>query len=91
MPPHQRSLASDTGRDAAEAAGPPAAPTRSILGLLQGYWRAFRERRQRRRLRGRLHNLSERELMDIGLTPGTIDTIVACRAAERLRDGMTYR
>lgn len=70
-----------------EAAGPPVASTRSVLSLLRGYWRAFRERRQRGRLRVGLHDLSVRELMDIGLTPGDIDRIVAGRTIERLRDG----
>jgi len=37
-----------------------------------------------------LHDLSERELMDIGLTPSDIDCIVAGRAIERLRDGTMY-
>jgi uncharacterized protein YjiS (DUF1127 family) len=37
-----------------------------------------------------LHDLSERELMDIGLTSSDIDYIVADRAIERLRDGRTY-
>jgi len=60
------------------------------LSLLQGYWRAFQDRRQRERLRVSLHDLSDRELMDIGLTPGDIDYIVAHRAIERLRDGTTY-
>jgi uncharacterized protein YjiS (DUF1127 family) len=73
-----------------EAAGPPAASTRSVLSLLQGYWRAFQDRRQRERLRVSLHDLSDRELMDIGLTPGDIDYIVAHRAIERLRDGTTH-
>jgi uncharacterized protein YjiS (DUF1127 family) len=72
-----------------EAAGP-ATSTRSVLSLLQGYWRAFQDRRQRERLRVSLHDLSDRELMDIGLTPGDIDYIVAHRAIERLRDGTTY-
>jgi uncharacterized protein YjiS (DUF1127 family) len=73
-----------------EAAGPPVASTWSVLSLLQGYWRAFQDRRQRERLRVSLHDLSDRELMDIGLTPGDIDYIVAHRAVERLRDGTTY-
>ena len=73
-----------------KAAGPPAASTRSVLSLLKGYWRAFQERRQRERLRVSLHDLSDRELMDIGLTPGDIDYIVAHQAIERLRDGTTY-
>jgi uncharacterized protein YjiS (DUF1127 family) len=73
-----------------EAAGPPAASTRSFLSLLKRYWRAFQERRQRERLRVSLHQLSDRELMDIGLTPGDIDSIFAHRAFERLRDGTAY-
>ena len=73
-----------------EAAGPPVASPRSVPSLLQGYWRAFRKRRQRERLRVSLHDLSDRELMDIGLTRSDIDHIVAGRAIDRLRDGTTY-
>ncbi|UGY17309.1 DUF1127 domain-containing protein [Bradyrhizobium septentrionale] len=73
-----------------EAAGPPVASTRSLLGLLQGYWRALRNWRQRARSRVSLHDLSDRELMDIGLTQGEIDCLVAGRAIERLREGTTY-
>jgi uncharacterized protein YjiS (DUF1127 family) len=69
-----------------QAAGPPVASTRSILSVLQGYWRAFRERRQAESL----HTLSDRELADIGLTSGDIDYLVARRAIERLRDGTAY-
>jgi uncharacterized protein YjiS (DUF1127 family) len=74
-----------------EAAGPPVAPTRSALSLVVHYCRRFREWRQRERLRTSLHALSERELMDIGLSSGEIDHIVASRAIGRLRDHMTYR
>ena len=73
-----------------QAAGPPVASTRSALRWLRGCWRAFRERRQRNRLRVTLHELSDRQLMDIGLTQGDIDCIVAHRAFEGLRDGTTY-
>jgi uncharacterized protein YjiS (DUF1127 family) len=72
-----------------QAAGPPVASTRNVLRSLKGYWRAFRERRRRNRLRVSLNDLSDRQLMDIGLTPGDIDCIVAHRAFERLRDGTT--
>jgi hypothetical protein len=37
-----------------------------------------------------LHGLSDRELMDIGLTSGDIDCIDAGRAIERIRDGTTH-
>jgi uncharacterized protein YjiS (DUF1127 family) len=73
-----------------ETTGPPVASTRSVLRSLRGYWRAFWERRRRNRLRGSLHDLSDRQLMDIGLTPGDIDRIVAHRAFDRLRDGTAY-
>jgi uncharacterized protein YjiS (DUF1127 family) len=73
-----------------EAARPPASSMRGFLGLLTGYWRAFQERRQRERLRVSLHDLSDRELMDIGLTPGEVDYIEPHRAFERLRDGRAY-
>ena len=104
MPTQQTNIASETGRDAVtpnasiaalrdtfsekEAVGPPFAATPGGLSLLQRYWRAFRQWRQREGLRACLHNLTDRELMDIGLTPGDIDYIVADRAIERMRDGM---
>ena len=72
-----------------DAAGPPAAPTRSVLDLLKGYWRAFQERRQRHWLRVSLHDLSDRELTDIGVTRAEIECIAAHRAIDRLRDGTT--
>ena len=73
-----------------EAAGPPLASTWNVQSLLGRCWRAFRSWRQRERLRVNLHDLSERELRDIGLTPGDIEYIVAGRTLERLRDGRTY-
>ena len=73
-----------------DAAGPPAAAARSVFSLLDRYWRAFQESRRRRRSGVSLRDLSERQLMDIGLTPGDIDYIAAHRAVERLRDGTTY-
>ncbi|HEY3793674.1 MAG TPA: DUF1127 domain-containing protein [Bradyrhizobium sp.] len=73
-----------------ETAGPPVASTRSVLRSLKGYWRAYRERRQRNRSRLSLHDLSDRQLRDIGLAQGDIDYIVAHRAFEELRDGTTY-
>ena len=71
-----------------DAAGPTAASTRSVLGLLKQYWRAFRERRRGPRLT--LQDLSDRELMDIGLTRGEIDYIAPERTIDRLRDSTRY-
>jgi uncharacterized protein YjiS (DUF1127 family) len=73
-----------------DAAGPTAASTRNVLGLLKRYWRAFQERRQRQSLRAGLADLSDRELMDIGLTRGEIDYITPQRAIDRLRDSTMY-
>ena len=73
-----------------QAAGPPAGSTRSVLSLLGEYWRAFRKRRQRKSWCVSLHELSDRELKDIGLTQDDIEYIVARRAFERLRDGAMY-
>jgi uncharacterized protein YjiS (DUF1127 family) len=75
-----------SGKDAAE---PPATSARSVLGLLKRYWRAFQERYQRQRLRTTLHDLSDRELVDIGVTRAEIDCIAAYRAFDKLRDGTT--
>ncbi len=72
-----------------DAAGPTAAPKRSVLSFLRRYWRAFQQRSERQRLRISLHELSERELMDIGIAPGEIEYIVAYRAIDRLRDSQT--
>ena len=74
-----------------DAAGPPATSAPSVLSLLRRYWRAFQERRQRQRLRASLHDLSDRELMDIGVTRAEIDCIAAHRAIDRLRDGILSR
>jgi uncharacterized protein YjiS (DUF1127 family) len=73
-----------------DAAGLKASSTRSVVSLLKRYWRAFQERRQRQSLLASLHNLSDRELMDIGVTRGEIDYIAAHRAIDTLRDGTTY-
>ena len=69
-----------------DSAGAPAGSTQGVLSLLKRYWRAFQERRQRQSLRATLHDLSDRELMDMGLTRGEIDYITAQGAIERVKD-----
>jgi uncharacterized protein YjiS (DUF1127 family) len=73
-----------------DAAGPPAAPTWTIVRVIGRCWRAFQERRRRESLRASLYDLSERELLDIGITHAEIDYIVAQRALDRLRDSTPY-
>lgn len=58
-----------------------------IPRLLRRYWLAFLAQHQRHRLRVALRGLSERELMDIGITSAEIESIAAHRAIDRLRDG----
>lgn len=73
-----------------DVASPAAALTRSDLGLLRRVWLAFQERRQRQSLRINLNELSDRELMDIGLTRSEIDYLTPQRAIDRLRDSTRY-
>nr|AWM04810.1 hypothetical protein CIT40_21510 [Bradyrhizobium amphicarpaeae] len=72
------------GRDA----GAVAEPTQGVLGLLKRYWRAFREWRQNPRVI--LQDLSDRELMDIGLTRGDLYRLAPGRAIDALRDRTRY-
>ena len=67
-----------------EAAG----PRRGILGLLSRYWRVFRQRHQSTQVS--LHDLSDRELMDIGPTRGEVDYLSPQRAIDNLRDSTRY-
>ena len=64
--------------------------TRNVLGLLKRIWRAFGEWRQRLRSRTSLHDLSDRELMDIGVTRNEVDRITRHRAIDALRDGTAH-
>jgi len=73
-----------------DAAGPTAASTRSVLSFLKRYWRAFQQRSQRQNLLASLHNLSDRELLDIGVRRGEIDYIACHRAIETLRDSTSH-
>ena len=66
-----------------DAAGPPAAPARSVLASLKRAWLAFWERRQRPQRN--LQDLSDRELRDIGLTRSEVDYLSPQRVIDRLR------
>ena len=83
MPPQQTNISSEIERDAARLR----LDLSIVLRLIKRYWRAFQERRQRPRVT--LQDLSDRELMDIGLTRGEIDYITPERAIDTLRDRAT--
>jgi len=53
--------------------------TRHVSSLFWRYWDAFVERRDRLRLRAALSNLSDKELMDIGIARGEIDYVASRR------------
>ena len=84
MPPQQTNSASETERLLLDLAS-----TRSVLGLLARYWRAPQEWRWRQGPQITLQDLSDRELMDIGLTRGEIDYITPERAIATLRERAT--
>lgn len=71
-----------------EASGSAAGSRRGVLGLLKRAWLAFLARRQGRQVS--LHDLSDRELMDIGLTRGELDYLSPQRAIDNLRDNARY-
>jgi uncharacterized protein YjiS (DUF1127 family) len=62
--------------------GQTAASTRSASSYFEKYRSAFRERRERRRLRAALCDLSDRELTDIGTTRGEIDYVALNRGID---------
>jgi uncharacterized protein YjiS (DUF1127 family) len=56
--------------------------TRHVASFIWKYWDAFRERRERQKLRATLSNLSDTELMDIGTTRGEIDYVASHRGID---------
>lgn len=99
MPPQQTDPAFKIEADAALRGIDPAIglvneftdDTRNVLSLLERVWRAFGEWRQRQRSRTTLHELSDRDLMDIGVTRDEIDHIARHRAVDKLRDSIYSR
>lgn len=69
-------------KDAAGSAAP------DVCGLLKRAWLAFQERRRNPQLT--LRDLSDRELMDIGLTRGELDYLTPRRSIDKLRDRTWY-
>lgn len=74
----------------ADAEGPIAASTRRVLSLLVRYWHAYQDRVERRSAQASLRDLSERNLVDIGIAPGDIAYIAALKTLDKLKDGSVY-
>ncbi|MDD1520001.1 MULTISPECIES: DUF1127 domain-containing protein [Bradyrhizobium] len=60
----------------------PAAERRQVYSPLEAYWNAFQEWHKRRRLLANLCDLSDRELMDIGISRGEIDYVASHRGSD---------
>ena len=58
------------------------ASTPRVSGVFKNFWGAFQEWRKWERLRVDLFNLSDRELMDIGITRGEIDYVALNRGID---------
>jgi uncharacterized protein YjiS (DUF1127 family) len=52
-----------------------ATPRRQVYSPLEAWWYAFQQWRKRERQRTELGRLTDRELMDIGITRGEIDHV----------------
>jgi uncharacterized protein YjiS (DUF1127 family) len=65
-----------------DAMGQPAISTQRISSFSRACRDAFAEWRRRGRLRARLYDLSDRELMDIGTTRGEIDYVASNRTGD---------
>jgi uncharacterized protein YjiS (DUF1127 family) len=55
----------------------PTTASRQYYSPLEAYWDAFLEWRKRERLRTQLRQLTDVELMDIGITRGEIDYVAS--------------
>ena len=66
---------------AATELGQPTAK-RQVYSPLEIYWDAFQEWRKRDRLRTHLCRLTDRELIDIGITRGEIDYVASNRSID---------
>ena len=60
----------------------PAAARRQHYSPLEAYWDAFREWRKREGLRTQLCQLTDGDLMDIGITRGEIDYVASNRTID---------
>lgn len=57
-------------------------PTRHVASFVWKYWDAFQEHRERQKLRASLADLSDRELMDIGIARDQIDYVASNRTID---------
>ncbi|MGY3507001.1 MULTISPECIES: hypothetical protein [unclassified Bradyrhizobium] len=56
--------------------------TRHVASFIWKYWDAAQERRERQKLRAAWSNLSDRDLMDIGIPRREIDCVASLRGID---------
>jgi uncharacterized protein YjiS (DUF1127 family) len=66
----------------ATSLAPTTASRRTVSSALKNFWDGFQEWRKWERLRTDFCNLSDRELMDIGITRGEIDYVASNRSID---------
>ncbi|MBR0874695.1 DUF1127 domain-containing protein [Bradyrhizobium tropiciagri] len=59
------------------SSAPTTASTPRISGVFSGFWEAIQEWRKWERLRADLYRLSDRELIDIGISRGEVDYVAS--------------
>jgi len=57
----------------------------SAARLLRKCWEAFKERRERARVRAILYGMQDRELKDLGFTRSEIESVMVDSSGERVR------
>jgi uncharacterized protein YjiS (DUF1127 family) len=59
--------------------------SQAFIGLLRKYWGAFKERRERARVKAILYGMQDRELKDLGFTRSEIESVMVDASGERTR------
>jgi uncharacterized protein YjiS (DUF1127 family) len=71
---------------ATELLGESAAPaSQKVRGLLRKHWDAFKERRERARVKAILYGMQDRELKDLGSARCEIESVMVDGSGERTR------
>lgn len=56
-----------------------------LIGLLRKRWEAFKERRERARVKAIFYGMQDRELKDLGFTRSEIESVMVDTSGERIR------
>lgn len=59
--------------------------SQALVGLLRKHWDAFKERRERARVRAIFYGMHDRELKDLGFTRSEIESVMVDTSGDRIR------